>query len=277
MPSHGQASELLLTHRSAVETVAGNLLEAMSSYAAATPAGDVVSMDDLRLVSSGVDYPVFNAVLLAKPFQGSSEEWRELLWEAAAHYKARRLGWSLWLSEEMLPRASLPLARASAARVGLRLIAEHHGMVAPEIRPTERGLKEKLEFRPVSDAPARADFCSVILRVFSVPSDIARRIYGSAEFWAGQYKAWVAYIGSQPVATMATCTTAEAVGVYSVGTLARYRGRGIGEAITRHGLQHASNAAGISRSILQSTPAGIPLYRRMGYQGAGRFQVYISS
>jgi ribosomal protein S18 acetylase RimI-like enzyme len=87
---------------------------------------------------------------------------------------------------------------------------------------------------------------------------------------------WVGYVRGTPVTTAVTCVDSEAIGVYSVATLREFRGRGYGEATTRFAVDAARHISGLERSILQSTPSGFAMYRRMGYRPMGRFAVYVA-
>jgi len=66
------------------------------------------------------------------------------------------------------------------------------------------------------------------------------------------------------------------VGVYNVATVPDQQRRGFGEAVMRHAVAEAQREHGIARSILQSTPAGLHLYQRMGYRVVTRVSVYAS-
>jgi len=87
---------------------------------------------------------------------------------------------------------------------------------------------------------------------------------------------WLAYANGEPVATAATVVAAGAIGVYNVGTLPAYRGRGIGEAIVRYAVERAREGAGTGRTILQATSYGYDLYRKMGYRTVGQVLVFTS-
>jgi ribosomal protein S18 acetylase RimI-like enzyme len=52
--------------------------------------------------------------------------------------------------------------------------------------------------------------------------------------------------------------------------------RGYGEAVMRYAVAQAQKEHGVERSILQSTPAGLHLYQRMGYRTVTRVSVYAS-
>jgi ribosomal protein S18 acetylase RimI-like enzyme len=52
--------------------------------------------------------------------------------------------------------------------------------------------------------------------------------------------------------------------------------KGYGETVMRYALADAQSRLGIRRSILQSTPAGLHLYQRMGYRKVTSVGVYAS-
>jgi ribosomal protein S18 acetylase RimI-like enzyme len=64
------------------------------------------------------------------------------------------------------------------------------------------------------------------------------------------------------------------MGVYNVATLPGHQRRGYGEAVMRYALEDARREHGERRAILQSTPAGLRLYERMGFRTVTRVSVY---
>lgn len=55
------------------------------------------------------------------------------------------------------------------------------------------------------------------------------------------------------------------VGVYFVGVRPEFRGRGFGRALTERVLTEGA-ASGAETAVLQATPAGLPVYTRMGFR-----------
>jgi ribosomal protein S18 acetylase RimI-like enzyme len=247
----------------------------MSSYARSTEQGQIDEAPGLMLVTSGIPYGVFNAALLTESFAGDAAAIDEAVRIASRNYRQRRLPWSCWTCEDHFQPDVRPRAGYIFTRLGLRLVAEHHGMLAHPVAPPERTLPA-MDLRRVADDVTRRDFIRISSSVFCVPPRVADRVYGSERFWEGHMVGWVGYVNGKPVSTAATDCDASAVGVYSVATIAAYRGRGYGERVTRHALEAAMAASGHRQSILQSTAAGFPLYSRMGYRPATRFAVYVS-
>ena len=76
------------------------------------------------------------------------------------------------------------------------------------------------------------------------------------------------------MSTAAVVAGGGAVGVYNVATLPGRQRCGYGEAVMRHALAEARREHGLERVILQSTPAGLRLYERMGFRTVTRVSVY---
>jgi predicted acetyltransferase len=64
------------------------------------------------------------------------------------------------------------------------------------------------------------------------------------------------------------------VGVYAVGTVPEWRGRGLARALVLHALADAYRH-GARTASLQSTPMGEPLYRSLGFRPAGRYEEWV--
>jgi len=67
-----------------------------------------------------------------------------------------------------------------------------------------------------------------------------------------------------------------AIGVYNVATIPSAQRCGFGEAVMRYALADAAREHGAERLVLQSTPAGLRLYERMGFRTVTKVAVYSS-
>jgi GNAT superfamily N-acetyltransferase len=81
---------------------------------------------------------------------------------------------------------------------------------------------------------------------------------------------YVGWAEGRAVSTAATFARPAAVAVYWVATLPEYQGRGYAEALVRYALAQTGRA----RTLLQASPAGYPLYERMGYRPVTKFTYY---
>ncbi|MBI4874019.1 MAG: GNAT family N-acetyltransferase [Acidobacteria bacterium] len=254
------------------QAVEVNLRHAMRQFSLATERGEARDMPGVTLVSSGVDYSVFNSAMLSSAVSAADGGLDRRAAIAAVHFSMRRMGWSFWLCEEWLDPSTRRRAEQILAARGLRRLTETPAMRAETLAPPRRELP-RLDWFPVSGRGTRQEFCHITSAAFHLPPAIAQTIYGSEEFWRGDYRGWVGYRDGLPVTTAATLTAGGAIGLYSVATLPECRRHGYAEAIVRHAL---SQAGGSGPYVLQSTPIGHALYERMGYRGVGRFTIYVA-
>jgi ribosomal protein S18 acetylase RimI-like enzyme len=85
---------------------------------------------------------------------------------------------------------------------------------------------------------------------------------------------YIAYVGKDPVATGSLVPAAGVGGIYNIATRVDRRGRGIGRAITWRLMCEAA-AMGYRVAILWSTAAGLPVYRRLGFEERIRVPTYL--
>lgn len=265
-----------VTQATESSSIARNLRHAMSNYSRSSESGDVTEVPGLLMVDSGVPYAVFNAALPTDSFRGDLQAIREIVGIAARHYGSRRQPWSCWVCEDLIASEARDFGRHEFERLRLQLVAEHTGMAADSLDQPARPLPE-MEMRRVAAIETRRDFIRIASAVFHLPPPVARQIYDSERYWDGHMAGWVGYAGGRAVSTAVTDASGGVVGLYSVATTRDQRRRGYGERIARLAVAEAQRESGYSRTILQSTAAGLSLYRRMGYRPSARFAVYVYS
>jgi ribosomal protein S18 acetylase RimI-like enzyme len=253
-----------------------NLSSAMSAYAGATPSGRLLDLGGLSVADSGLDYAAFNSAIVPEGL--APPALLESIAEAIRYFGSAKRSWSCWMCDDLLPDEARLAVSSLLWKHGMRLQAEHQGMAADAIRPPRRAPPE-LDMRPLDRAEARADFAYVCAQVFAVPGWVARTTYGGERFWSGALRGWVGYSRGRAVTISASAVVDSCVGVYSVGTLPEQRNRGFGEAAMRHAIAEArrSAPAASGQVVLQSTPAGISLYRGMGFANATRVSVFMGA
>jgi GNAT superfamily N-acetyltransferase len=80
-------------------------------------------------------------------------------------------------------------------------------------------------------------------------------------------KIYAGRVGGRVVSVSMAYLDSQVVGVYGVATLPAYRRRGFGEAMTWRAVLSQPDWP----AVLQPSPLGAPVYRRMGFQEIGRF------
>ena len=131
-----------------------------------------------------------------------------------------------------------------------------------------------------SAARARRGHLGCVLQIgstcFHVPITWFREVFDNAVVWDRFISSFVGYVDEQPVSTTSIVSGAGVIGVYNVATLPGSRRLGFGEAVMRRALAEVHRERGVEPVILQSTPAGLRLYERMGFRTVARVAVYSS-
>lgn len=260
--------------RNEFEPVESNLRETLKFFSLSNDAGVVVETSELLLISSGINYGVFNTVLL-KNRVDSEELLNSYISDAYDFFGSRHERWSFWACHDLLgPGLQRRLRRLMEYR-RLRLLSEPPGMVAPYLQPPRRDLPD-LDIRPVISPRERLAFAAILSTTFDLPYSICVDIYSLERSWSGGYRGWVGYVDGEPVVSTACVVASDVVGVYSVGTMPNWRRRGYAEQLMRTVLGQLAQETGIERTILQATTEGFHLYQRMGYRRVTQFSIFLT-
>lgn len=254
--------------------VDANLRTAMRFFGDATGSGEIAQLDGIVAIYSGLDYGVFNIALLTAPVE-DSKTFEERMRETALFFQKRTMHWSFWLCHDLLSHGERAATQRFLGHMGLRSISSPPGMLAEQLAPPIPRLPP-IELRPVVDDATRQTFGQITSLCFEIPGAIARRVYIPERAWRGAYQGFVGYAYGRPVAMVATVVESGTLGIYSLGTHPEYRRRGYGEATMRAAIEEVKRTDSIDRLVLQSTEAGYPLYRRMGFRDITRFTVYLT-
>ena len=210
---------------------------------------------------------MFNAAFLSAPIEHQHVlEQRILL--AAAHFQTRGLPWAFWVAEDFIHTSIRRRSRKTFEKYGLRHSVDLPGMLAPVIFEPTRHLPP-LDVHRVTPGPTRDAFCALGSLCFNVPPPWFLEVFEAGPIW-NDFAAFVGYAEEEPVATAAVVPAGNVLGVYNVATSPLHRHRGYAESIVRQAVDHFP----ASPVILQSTPAGLRLYQRMGFKTITTIAVY---
>jgi ribosomal protein S18 acetylase RimI-like enzyme len=253
------------------ENVADNLRESFRVIAASRPAGEIRELHGVSIAAAGVTFQMFNAAFLSDTVYTDAELTQRIMLPSV-HFNARGLEWAYWVCEGYLAGRSRRRSRGVFERQGLRHSVDLPGMVAEHVEPPIKP-PPKIDIRRVCDSPTRDAFCGIGSTCFHVPLTWFHEVFDHDMVWKG-FEAYVGYVEGEPVSTTAVVKGGGALGVYNVATLPAWQRRGYGETVMRHALDDARSRHGLHRTILQSTPAGLRLYERMGFHTVTRVGVY---
>jgi ribosomal protein S18 acetylase RimI-like enzyme len=253
------------------ENVADNLRESFRVIAASRSQGEVRELAGVSIASAGVTFQMFNAAFLSEPVANEDELSRRIMLPSL-HFRTRGLEWAYWVCEDYIPGRLRKKSRNVFERLGLRHSVNLPGMVAERVLPPVHEAAA-IEVRRVEGGATRDAFCSIGSACFHVPLAWFYEVFANDCVWRN-FAAYVGYVDDEPVSTTAIVIGGSAVGVYNVATLPGHQRRGYGETVMRHAMADARRSHGIERTILQSTPAGLKLYERMGFRTITRVAVY---
>ena len=257
-----------------IRAVADNLVEALRFFGRARHDAQILDLAGVSLIFCGLNYAAFNAALLTEPIENDAELMR-LIRLSSEQFESRRLRWTYWLCDDFLSRTLNRQAPHIFSRHGLRELTKAPGMYAENLRAPDRPLPS-VQVREVSDQSTRATFAEIMSIAFDIPHSVSTAVYGSEHGWLGDFKGYIGYANGKAVTTAASMITGDVIGLYSIATLPQYRRLGFAEAIMRQVIEQARGDSGVQRTILQSTPSGLSLYKKMGYRTVTNFDVYIA-
>jgi GNAT superfamily N-acetyltransferase len=238
---------------------------------AAVPGVEVVDDHRSLRVATGVPSPLFNPVLRATV---APDEVAELVDEAREWYRRRRLPWSWYVGPASGPGAVAP----ELERRGFAKVTEPPGMAATlaDLDALDRGAS--VTVARVGDAAMVDAWFGVFAPAFEL-SRAASSAFRDLILAGGlddgaPMRNYLAFEKGEPVATGSLVPAAGVGGIYNIATRASRRGRGIGRAITWALMREAAEL-GYEVAILWSTVAGLPVYRRLGFEERVRVPTYL--
>jgi GNAT superfamily N-acetyltransferase len=147
------------------------------------------------------------------------------------------------------------------------------GMVADLALLPDAEESEGVEVLRVDDDGRLLDEAlGISLMTNGFPQDAAAPLRHALEASAegSQSQTFLATVGGVPAAASTLWCAAGVAGLYNVGTLPGYRGRGLG-ALVSVAAMAAGRDAGYRTGVLQASDMGRPIYERLGFEERCRF------
>jgi ribosomal protein S18 acetylase RimI-like enzyme len=234
-----------------------------------TPGMSAIHYDDLVVVDSGLPCDTFNLVCRARLAPDAAPA---RIRTAIDHFAQVGRPFSWWLcpgdqpadlSERLLAAGLQPAESALAMSAGL-----------DRLQTSE--LPANLQIRRVRTPAQLHDFAQ-LLAAGAPPDPQVLRFYALAApaLLAADSPLWlyVGYLEEIPVATAEATVAGGVVGLYNIVTLAAYRRRGFGSALTLQPLLDA-HAQGHRTAVLQAAADGVSIYTRIGFAPFGQITEY---
>ena len=136
--------------------------------------------------------------------------------------------------------------------------------------PSARDVPDGVDVRLVADERAVVDYGRVVALANDDPGERERAplLFHDETIVAPHIAAFVAYLGTEPVACAMTLVSRRVAGVFYVATVEHARRRGLGDALTRMAAR-AGFELGAEAAWLGASEMGAGLYRRVGFRDLG--------
>lgn len=257
---------------STVEAAAANLAVHFTWVQSRTPGMRVSIGPDLVLADCGMPCDTFNTASHARLTDRTAGD---RIREACAWFEASGHPFSWWVAPGDEPAGLgrlLSDAGLTAAETELAMAAPLGAVPFADLAPGG------LEIRRVRSPAELRAFAQLSAANWSPPDLMVERFYtegASALLLApdSPLRLYLGYLEDQPVATSELTLTADAAGVYNISTGQPWRGRGIGTALTAWAMREGSRE-GRGIAVLQAAPAGVGVYRRLGFEAFGEITEY---
>ena len=253
-------------HRDELADVEENWAAWLRFTADHAPGGESRTFGSIRCSSVGVPMPLFNqAFVLEEPAVddvASATSWlsaRDVpFWVTAPASVARSV-------EGMANAAGLdPMATTMP------------GMVHAPLADLPAGADGGAEILAVTESAQLGDFALVASEAFGAPVEAAGTPAPASTLDDDRCSWFLGYVDGVPAACGQLFRTADVAGVYAIAVREQFRRRGLGAAISTSVLA-AGRDLGCSIGVLQASPMGEPVYRRMGFETFTQYHLFVAA
>lgn len=245
---------------------------AWTYFATSLPGGKAFRGRGVFLADGQSVLPFMNMAILTERVHGAGDL-RSRVDVAAAYFRDQKLHWMLTASDDALGDLGTEGLAAAATAAGLQYLMPMEGMVASTLKAPLRSLPS-LGFRSVTDADTRQAVSDLNALGYDVPPDMMAAAVAEPQLWTSMHGV-VAYVDDAPASTASVVPIDGIAYVALVATHPQQQKRGCAEAVLRHALALSAETHGCERTVLHATPAGRPVYTRMGYDDVVTYHVYI--
>ena len=244
------------------DAVVENLIEYISS-GGKTPGFEWIETADLTVFISGMDRPMFNAILKTNL---NPEDADKRIADTVNLMKSRKVPF-YWRIRKADKPADLPHRLEKAGLRG----SEEPGMAIDlgklKVPPPPPGFRlERARGRERLE-----EYVRVLIEAYPASPWILEsftRMILHADL-GDTFRHYIGHLDGRPVATSSVLLASGVAGLYNVATMPEARGRGIGAYISSAPLAEA-RGEGYRISILHASDLGRPVYTKLGFQDRGK-------
>ena len=217
-------------------------------------------------------FPFWNTLIFSEQ-NADHKRAAEILDLASAYMRSRCQPGLIWICEEFLApsvRAKLP---DIAAEKGLAFSMICHGMEG-DFLPISKPSHPALSFVRATTEELMLAYGEINAASYGWEPEIGHAGLQWSPLWKQRMQAWLALEDGMPVSAAATIANQDCLFVALVATTPAAQRKGYGEATTRMALYEGARETGLKCAVLHATDAGMPVYRRIGFEKVANFHLY---
>jgi ribosomal protein S18 acetylase RimI-like enzyme len=243
-------------------------------FASQCPRGEIHEREGLCIYWGNVDNVFFNSIFIANPIQDEND--LEAKIQVACQYvREHNHPWWLVVCEDWLPGELRSHQEEIFFRHELKLLMKTTGMATDKLLPPVK-IIPTLECVCIDNQETRKALSYINAVSYQMRPEQFCEPLEREKFWQKTVLGTVGYLENKPVSTAIVLCLEGKFYLALVATLPEYRNRGYAQTVIRHCLAQAEQKFGSSRTILHATAAGVPVYKRLGYQPQAYFSTYTS-
>ncbi|MGI8959006.1 MAG: GNAT family N-acetyltransferase [Bryobacteraceae bacterium] len=248
--------------------------EIWSALAASNGGGEILNRDGVLMISAGGKWPVMNTAFMTSPVTTEADLQDRIL-TAKRYYGPKKTLW-LFISFNEWLDSSIAIEEVSWNH-GLYHMQNCIGMQTWRL-PEPRSSAPELVFRLVENDVDRVAFFDINADSYGFSPEWSNDIACWASRWPTEnVRLYIAHCGNEAVSSAMVYLNGDVAYLGFVATRQGHQRQGYAEAIARYAMASASENGRFTKSILHSTPAGLSLYRGLGYSEVTTFGIYMGA
>jgi GNAT superfamily N-acetyltransferase len=241
-------------------------IAAMSQRCQYVPGGFTERSAGLAIAFTNLPLPTSYGFLTSAP--GSPDELSSLIARAVAHGDGAGMPWGFVVLDDWLSAAN----EQTLIVGGMQQRGSILGMWSPRLAAPRRPTPA-IEFRAVDGADGLNDFAAINNGAYGYDPSSTTALYEHYLHAPGS-RAVVGWVDGEPVASAAAFPTQYGTYLGGVATIEQHRGKGYGEAASRHAIGLAMAGGSPAPAILFASPKRAAFYEPLGFVATATLRVF---
>ena len=255
--------------RAEVQEATDGFIGMWSIFASAFPGADLMRQNGLAVTWPDVPFTLYNNVFQTEPIDDVSSL-RNWVHFTASLMRKKPFPGMVIVCQELLRGAALMRADAIFRSQGFSIAIELTAMIK-HVVPSPLLQRSSLKIERVKHG---LDVTELNCLAHGIPVDAGSKSMLPSEMWQNAFT-YVGYEGGRAVTTATTFVVGSCLYVALVATLPEARRKGFATAVIKRSLSDASQATGISRTLLHATPTGRLVAASLGYYPIAEYTCYV--